>query len=86
MTTDRQKVTPPQIAKAWGIKKEKVIAWIRSGELKAINVATNANGARPRFLVDVEDLAAFELRRQVVPPSKPVKRKKRPSGVIEFFK
>ncbi len=36
----RTKLTPPEVAKAWGISPEKVLAWIRSGELRAVNVAT----------------------------------------------
>src|SRR5437660_5835359 len=46
-TPAKVKLTPPEVAKMWGITPEKVIAFIRSGELRAINVATRLGG-RPR--------------------------------------
>jgi hypothetical protein len=58
------KLTPPAVARRYGVHAAKVVSWIRQGELRAVNIATKANG-RPRFLVDVADLAAFERRREV---------------------
>ncbi len=63
---NRRKLTPPMIARTWGIDVKKVIAWITSGELRAINGATHP-GQRPRFLVDVDDLKTFEAARAVRP-------------------
>ena len=34
-STQRTKLTPNDIAKAWGIARETVVSWIRSGELTA---------------------------------------------------
>jgi hypothetical protein len=34
-------LTPPQLARENGVSPDKVHAWIRSGKLQAINVATN---------------------------------------------
>lgn len=59
-----RKLTPPQIAKQWGIAPEKVVAWIQAGELRAIDASTT-RGKRPRYLIDIEDLAAFEKSRLV---------------------
>jgi excisionase family DNA binding protein len=39
--------TPPEIARRLGVGPEKVLAWIRSGELAAVNLATTRHG-RPR--------------------------------------
>ena len=80
----RTKLTPPEIARRWGIKSQKVLAWIHSGELRAINAAECLAG-RPRYLVDVEDLAAFERAREVV--SRKAKSLKRSSnaGITEYF-
>jgi hypothetical protein len=59
---NRRKFTPPQVAQLWGISTVKVISWIRSGELHAIDGATR-RGQRPRYLVDASDLEAFERAR-----------------------
>lgn len=81
----RKKISPPKIAKAWGLDPNKIIGWIKSGELRAINVATTAGG-RPRFLVDEADLAEFEARRAVSPPPAATPRRRRSAGdVKEFF-
>ncbi len=83
----RTKLTPPQIAKRFGIDVNKILGWIRSGELRAINGARKANGTKPRFLVDVADLEAFERSRQVSPPPAPAPRARRskPSDVIQYY-
>lgn len=64
--SESQKLTPPQIARRFGVSPEKVLAWIKAGELRAINASTRADG-RPRYLVDETDLDAFEQQREVVP-------------------
>lgn len=65
MKAAKKKMTPPEIARRFGVDSAKVHAWIRSGELKAIDGSTH-KGERPRFLVDVADLEAFERSRTVV--------------------
>ena len=81
----KQKLTPPEVAAAWGLSPDKVLRWIATGELHAINVATRATG-RPRWLIDEADLAAFEARRSVRPVTCPPKRRRQPcAGVTEFF-
>jgi hypothetical protein len=82
----RTKVTPPQLAKEWGLAPEKILTWIKTGQLQAINVATSPGG-RPRFLIDRADVAAFELTRTVVTPPTPRSRPRRRKSpdVIEFF-
>lgn len=81
----RLKLTPPELARRWGISSDKVRAWIRSGKLAAIDAATRPGG-RPRFLIDVRDLAAFEAARRVH-TKVPTKRRprQRDAGVINFF-
>ena len=66
LPTNRQKFTPPEIARAWGIDPEKVLNWIRSGHLRAIDGATPGS-QRPRYLIDRVDLAAFEESRTFCP-------------------
>ena len=64
--TVRRKFTPPQLAKQWGVATTKVIAFIRTGELPATNLA-NRGCTRPRYAIDVADVEAFETARRVVP-------------------
>jgi hypothetical protein len=81
----RTKVTPPALAKRWGVDSHKVVQWIKTGELPAID-ASSRQGRRPRFLIDEADIKAFEQRRAVVPPDTPTRQRRRRAGdVIEFF-
>lgn len=68
----KQKLTPPEVAKLWGVSPDKVIAWIRSGELRAIDASRN-RGQRPRYLIDIADLEAFENARSTsdIPETNP---------------
>jgi hypothetical protein len=43
-----------------------VLAFIVSGELRAINLATLTHN-RPRYVIDIADIEAFEKSRLVVP-------------------
>lgn len=75
-------LTPPQLAKQWGVATEKVYAFIRSGELRAIDLATK-RGGRPRYSIAPEDVAAFEKARQVVQRTErpaPSQRPRRPNA------
>ncbi len=83
----RSKMTPPQYAQSLGVKAEKVLAWIRSGELRAIDASTRP-GRRPRYLIDLADILVFEQRRTVAADGRrrpPSRRRKKPDDVIEFF-
>jgi hypothetical protein len=73
------------LAKLWGIDAAKVLGWIASGQLNAINIS--AGTERPRYLIDRADIQAFEqARATVVPPPKPAPRRRRSAaGVKEYF-
>lgn len=79
-------LTPPEVARRYRISAEKVLAWIRSGELRAINVATRTSG-RPRYRITAEGLADFEERRaaQATPQRQATRRCRAADDVIEFF-
>jgi len=77
-------LTPPQVASRLRVSPEKVIAWIRAGELRAIDVATRGS-RRPRYRIDPADLVAFENGRAVVARPAPSRRRRRSPEVIEFF-
>ena len=80
----RTKLTPPQLAAQWGIDVAKILTWIRSGELRAINVATDRNG-RARYAIDVADIAIFEASRAVQPPAPRIRRRHADPQIIQFF-
>lgn len=56
--------SPPKAAKILEVNSDKVLAWIKSGELVAVNVAANANGERPRWRISEDELGKFLLRRR----------------------
>jgi len=76
--------TPPELASRWRVSADKVLGFIRRGELRAINLATLLGG-RPRYRIIAEDAIAFEERRAVkqTPPTQ--RRRRRSSQVTEFF-
>ncbi len=76
-------LTPPQVAEQLGVNASKILTWIRSGELTAINVAASLIG-RPRWRISQADLAVFEQRRQATTPPKSRPRRKT-VGVVQFF-
>jgi excisionase family DNA binding protein len=77
--------TPPELATAWGISPEKVLAWIRCGELRAVNVATRLGG-RPRYRIDAEAVHEFLRAREAVPA--PISRRRaqvRDEAWVDFY-
>jgi hypothetical protein len=81
----RRKITPPELARQWGVDPHKVVAWIRAGELRAIDVATR-RGGRPRYLIDLADIEVFEQGRLVAPPTRIPRKRRMPrtEGYIEY--
>jgi excisionase family DNA binding protein len=88
MTTgavQREYLTPPETARLLGVDPAKVIFWIRSGELRASDLATRRAG-RPRYRIARTDIEAFLTRRSVVPAPKIARpRRRKDMTVIEFF-
>ena len=76
-------LSPPEIARRFGVDPAKVIGWIRRGELRAVNVGNGSS--RPRYRISPADLAAFEAGRAAGPPKITRVRRRQPQRVIEFF-
>jgi hypothetical protein len=77
--------TPPEVARRYRVKPDTVIDWIKSGELRAIDVS-RPGSQRPRFRIDPADLVAFENKRLAKPQSAPkARRRAKDPQVIEFF-
>ncbi|NQU21955.1 MAG: helix-turn-helix domain-containing protein [Candidatus Nealsonbacteria bacterium] len=77
-------LSPPAVAKLYGVKADTARGWIYSGELPAIDVSSRGS-KRPRFRIDPDDLPAFELRRSVVPAKKATRRRRQQAGITEYF-
>jgi len=82
-------LTPPEAGRLLRMKAERIIRLIRSGELKASNLATRLSG-RPRFRIAATDLADFLNRRASAAISVPTfrrrrKQQERPAGWVSYF-
>lgn len=80
-------LTPPQVARARGVKPAKVLAWVMNGELEAVNHASRAGG-RPRWRISAAALAAFDRARSnraVAAPNSRITSRRAGGDVITFF-
>lgn len=91
MRTDprfREWMTPPQVGRQLRVKPERIVGWIRSGELAAVDVSSRPGVGRPRYRISPEALDEFLKRRAAGRQAKPAKRPKRrqpAAGVIQFY-
>lgn len=65
------------LCRRWKVGPDKIHGFIRSGELLAVNVATNLS-ARPQWRITPEAVELFERRRSSAPPPKPPRRRRQP--------
>jgi excisionase family DNA binding protein len=64
-----------------------VLSWIRSGELRALNLGRSLAGRKPRWRVRPTDLANFEMVREAGPqPPKTRRSRRQLEAVIKFYK
>lgn len=80
-----QFVRPTDLAKRLGVKVETVTAWIRKGDLPAVNVGSPE---RPRYRVAPDHFAEFLERRKVAPEVRraaPVRRRRTNPGDVYYF-
>lgn len=80
----RTKVTPPQLARRYGVSPDKILMMIRAGYLEAIDIASPGS-SRPRWLIDERDIEAFEERRKLYVQPKQRIRRNRNTNVTEYF-
>jgi excisionase family DNA binding protein len=74
------------ICERYGVTVHTVLAWIRSGELRAVNVGRRLGAKKPRWRITQEAVEAFEVLRTPTSPKPRTRRRKRPLDVIEFYK
>jgi excisionase family DNA binding protein len=70
----------------YGVGEHTVLAWIHSGQLRAVNVGRRPGAKKPRWRITQEALEAFELARTSTPPPPRTRRRNRPTDVVEFYK
>jgi hypothetical protein len=74
------------VTERYGVSEHTVLGWIKTGELKAMNVGRRLGAKKPRWRITQAALAAFELSRTPTPSLPRSRRRKRPAEVIEFYK
>jgi excisionase family DNA binding protein len=78
--------TVQDLERRFGVTVHTVLGWIRSGELRAVNVGRRPGARKPRWRITQAAVEAFELARTATPPPPRARRRKRASDVIEFYK
>jgi hypothetical protein len=73
-------MTVKEFARLFRVNPDKVRAWIKSGQLGAVNTAA-AQCSKPRFVVLPRHLEEFERRRSATLPPNAPKRRKRVAAV-----
>ena len=81
----RRYLAPAQVAEDLGLDVRKVLMWIRTGELRAVNIAVNLSGKKPRWRIAAVDLETFLLRRTAAPVLKPTRRRRADPAITEYF-
>lgn len=85
MSQGRRYMTPPQIARELGVNTDRVLAMIRRGEMRAIDVR-EPTSTRPRYRIAPEWLEAWLQARTVPPPEPaPVRRTRRPPTAKQYY-
>lgn len=60
---------PSQVAAMWGVAHDKVLEFIKTGELEAFNVASTKS-RRPQFKITLAAIEAFQQRRSGRDPAR----------------
>ncbi len=82
--TDRA-LSPPALAEKLRVKPQKVLGWIKDGQLKAVNVAESRAG-RPRWRILPEAIEEFLTARSSTPESpEPRRRRRREVGKRRYY-
>jgi transposase len=81
-------VSPPTLAKRFAVKADKILAWIRSGELPAVDLSMTPGTGKPRWKIAETDVEAFLARRAATPPAptpRPRRRRRTATPAKEYF-
>jgi excisionase family DNA binding protein len=69
----------------YSVTEHTVLGWIRSGELRAINVGRSLRTKKPRWRILAESLQDFEALRTASPPPPRARRRKQRADVIDYY-
>jgi excisionase family DNA binding protein len=75
--------TPRELASYLRVGKDKILTWIRRGELGAVLTASN-RGGRPRYIILPHHIREWERSRLAGPPPKPSHRR-RPANLVDYY-
>lgn len=79
-------VSVNELAERYQVDPHTVLGWIRSGELRALNVGRRPGKKKPRWRITPEAIASFELTRASSPPPPPkTRRRKQQDDEINFY-
>ena len=73
------------VCERYSVSEGTVLTWIRSGDLRALNVGRKLGGKKPRWRITESALQAFEQLRTPTPPAPKTRRRKRSESVHEFY-
>jgi hypothetical protein len=82
---DLRCISPPELAKEWGIDPSTILAHIRAGRLRAFSTSPPGT-KRPRWKIPPEAVAEFEATHAAQTPVKPVRstRRRRDPQFVEY--
>lgn len=87
LTTDQEFFSAPAVAKLLNVDRNRVIQYIRRGELRAVDVSLH-RAVRPRWRISRKDLEAFLSCRSSTPQPEMKRRRKKKTdnNIIEFYR
>ncbi len=77
--------TIKDIVARYTVTERTVLVWIRSGDLKAINVGRSLAKKKPRWRITERALNDFELLRASQTPIPPRRRRKKDPNVTQYY-
>jgi hypothetical protein len=77
-------LTVVEVAKRYRVSPDKVRAWVKSGQLAAVNTTATLCG-KPRWVILPDALAAFERGRSPAPLPRRPRCRRRTWGKVDFY-
>ena len=78
-------ISVKELCERYDVNEHTILGWIRSGELKAINVGRRQGAKKPRWRITSEAIAAFELSRTPALHVQRARRRKQSTDTIIFY-